>query len=82
MEYPCPLYMQELSLLTEALSLRFKQEEFREGFMPIAKPLAFTLFPVSGSRFDGWVAFRSARESAFGSPGRPTAGFRRLRWCA
>src|SRR5215204_337845 len=48
----------------------------------IAKPLAFDLFTVSGSRFDGRVAFRSARESAFGPPRRPAAGFRRLRWRA
>src|SRR5215207_8033417 len=48
----------------------------------IAKPLAFALFTVSGSRFDGRVAFRSAREAAFGPSRRPTAGFRRLRWRA
>jgi hypothetical protein len=48
----------------------------------IAKPLAFALFTVSGSRFDGPVAFRSAREAAFGPSRRPTAGFRRLRWRA
>jgi transposase len=62
--------------------LRFNQEEFCDGLYSIAKPLAFAHFTVSGSRFDGRVAFRSAREAAFGSPGRPTAGFRRLRWRA
>ncbi len=46
---------------------------------PIAKSLAFVFFADSGSRFDGRVAFRSAREAAFGPSGRPTAGFRRLR---
>ncbi len=48
----------------------------------IAKPLAFALFTDSGSRFDRRVAFRSAREAAFRPAGRPTAGFRRLRWRA
>src|SRR3990170_4290 len=45
----------------------------------IAKPPAFALFADSGSLFDRRVAFRSAREAAFGPPRRPTAGFRRLR---
>ena len=49
------------------------------GLSSIAKPLAFALFTASGSRFDGRVAFGSAREAAFGPSGRPTAGFRRLR---
>lgn len=48
----------------------------------IAKPLAFVLFADSGSLFDHRVAFRSAREAAFGPPRRPTARFRRLRWRA
>src|SRR5215218_1641263 len=48
----------------------------------IAKPLAFALFTVSGSLLDHRVAFRSAREAAFGPSRRPTAGFRRLRWRA
>src|SRR5215212_645536 len=48
----------------------------------IAKPLAFALFTVSGSLLDRRVAFRSAREAAFGPSRRPTAGFRRLRWRA
>jgi hypothetical protein len=34
----------------------------------IAKPLAFALFTVSGSLLDRRVAFRSAREAAFGPP--------------
>jgi hypothetical protein len=55
---------------------------FAMSFMPIAKPLAFALFTFSGSRFDGRVAFRSAREVAFGPSRRPTAGFRCLRWRA
>ena len=55
---------------------------FAMSFMSIAKPLAFTLFTDSGSRFDRRVAFRSAREAAFGPPRRSTAGFRRLRWRA
>ena len=48
----------------------------------IANPLAFALSAGSGGPLDGRVAFRSAREAAFGSPGRPAAGFRRLRWRA
>jgi hypothetical protein len=52
------------------------------SFTSIAKPLAFAFFTVSGNRFDRRVAFRSAREAAFGPPGRPTAGFRRFRWRA
>src|SRR5215211_392309 len=55
---------------------------FAMSFMSIAKPLAFDLFTHSGSRFDGRVAFGPAREAAFRPPGRPTAGFRRLRWRA
>ena len=50
------------------------------GMKPIAKPLAFTIFADSGGQFDGRVAFRSPRAASFGPPGRPTAGFRRLRW--
>jgi hypothetical protein len=50
------------------------------SFMSIAKPLAFALFTDSGSRFDGRVASRSAREAAFRPSRRPTAGFRRFRW--
>src|SRR5215211_7312490 len=64
------------------LSLRFNQEGICDGVKPIANPLALALFIDSGSRFDGRVAFRSPREAAFGSAGRPTAGFRRLRWRA
>jgi len=52
------------------------------GFMSIAKPFALALFTHSGSRFDRRVVFRSAREAAFWPSRRPTAGFRRLRWCA
>ena len=48
------------------------------GFMSIAKPLATTVFVGSGAPLEGRVAFRSPREAAFGPPGRPTAGFRRL----
>ena len=48
----------------------------------IAKPLAFALSTHSGSSFDRRVAFGSPREAAFGPSGRPTAGFRRLRWRA
>src|SRR5215218_2822476 len=64
------------------LSLRFNQEGICDGVKPIANPLALALFIDSGSRFYGRVAFRSPREAAFGSAGRPTAGFRRLRWRA
>src|SRR5215218_7778158 len=49
------------------------------GFMSIAKPLAIAVFVGSGAPLEGRVAFRSAGEAAFGPPGRPTAGFRRLR---
>jgi hypothetical protein len=62
--------------------LRFNHKGFAMDVKLIAKPLAFVLFAASGSRLDGRVAFRSATEAAFGSPGRPTAGFRRLRWRA
>src|SRR5215212_2056829 len=65
--------------LNGVLSLRFNQEGFCDGLYSIAKPLTFAHFTVSGGRLDGRVAFRSAREAAFGPPGRPTAGFRRLR---
>jgi hypothetical protein len=45
------------------------------GFMVIAKPLAFALFAASGTRFDGRVAFRSAREAALGLPDDLPQGF-------
>ena len=62
------------------LSLRFKHEGvLRWVLYPSQNPLAFALFADSGSLFDRRVAFRSATEAAFGPPGRPTAGFRRLR---
>src|SRR5215216_2454588 len=64
------------------LSLRFNHKGFATDVKLIAKLLAFAIFTVSGSRFDGRVAFRSARKAAFGPPGGPTAGFRRLRWRA
>jgi hypothetical protein len=48
------------------------------SFMSIAKPFAFALFTDSGSLLDRRIAFRPAREAAFGPPGRPTARFRRL----
>src|SRR5215216_3682236 len=64
------------------LSLRFNHKGFAMDVKLIAKPLAFVLFAASGSRLDGRVAFRSARKAPFGPPGRPTAGFRRLRRCA
>src|SRR5829696_2220954 len=64
------------------LSLRFNHKGFATDVKLIAKLLAFAIFTVSGSRFDGRVAFRSARKAAFGPPGGPIAGFRRLRWRA
>src|SRR5215203_3901764 len=70
------------SLLARPLSLRFNHKGFATDVKLIAKLLAFAIFTVSGSRFDGRVAFRSARKAAFGPPGGPTAGFRRLRWRA
>src|SRR5215217_586220 len=69
-------------LSAQALSLRFNQEGFCEGLYSIPKPLAFAQVIASGSRFDGRVALGPAGEPAFGSAGRPTAGFRRLRWRA
>ncbi len=45
---------------------------------PIAKPLAITVFVGSGAPLEGRVALGPAGEPAFGPPGRPTAGFRRL----
>ena len=50
---------------------------FAMDIRSIAKLLVRPLLVLSGGRFDGRVAFRSAREAAFGSSGRPTAGFRR-----
>jgi hypothetical protein len=52
---------------------------FAMDIRSIAKPLVRPLLVLSGGRFDGRVAFRSAREAAFGPSGRPTAGFRRTR---
>jgi len=46
-------------LTISVLSLRFNYEGFAMSFMSIAKPLAFALFTVSGSRFDRRVAFGS-----------------------
>jgi transcriptional regulator with XRE-family HTH domain len=66
------------TLLAQALSLRFNQEEFCYGLHPNRKSLVFALFSALGSRFDGRVAFRSTREAPFGPSRRPTAGFRRL----
>src|SRR5215204_4057155 len=65
-----------------ALSLRFNYEGFCEGLYSIAKPFAFAQFVASGGRFDGRVALGPAGEPPSGSPRRPTAGFRRLRWRA
>src|SRR5215211_6098531 len=53
-------------------------KSFAMDLMSIPKPLVRPLLVLSGGRFDGRVAFRSAREAAFGPSGRPTAGFRRL----
>ncbi len=78
-EHPVPVYTLIRSLLAEPLSLRFNQEEFCDGLYPYRKTLAFSIFANSGGHFDGRVAFRSAREAAFGPSGRPTAGFRRAR---
>ena len=52
------------------------------AFMSIAKALAFAFFVDSGGLSDRRVALRAAREAAFRSSGRPTAGFRWLRWRA
>ena len=49
---------------------------------PIAKPFAITVFVGSGTTLESRVALGPAGEPAFGSPGRPTTGFRRLRWRA
>src|SRR5215217_3826133 len=71
------------SLLAEALSLRFNHEGFCDGHKAHRKtPRVRPLRGLSGSLLDRRVAFRSAREAAFGPPRRPTAGFRRLRWRA
>src|SRR5215217_5690544 len=69
-------------LSAQALSLRFNYEGFCEGLYSIAKPFAFAQFVASGGRFDGRVALGPAGEPPSGSPRRPTAGFRRLRWHA
>jgi hypothetical protein len=44
------------------------RRSFAMSFISIAKPLPFALLTVSGSRFDGRVAFGSARVAAFGPP--------------
>jgi hypothetical protein len=66
-------------VLLTGLSLRFNQEEFCDGLYPYRKTLAFSIFADSGSLFERRVAFRPAREAAFGSAGRSAAGFRWLR---
>src|SRR5215207_7547807 len=82
-EHPRPFYIRPYSLLAEALSLRFNHEGFCDGHKAHRKtPRVPPLRGLSGSLLDRRVAFRSAREAAFGPPRRPTAGFRRLRWRA
>ncbi len=61
------------------LSLRFNQEEFCDGDKAHRKTLAFTVFADSGALFEGRVALGWSGEPAFGSSGRSSAGFRRLR---
>ena len=67
-----------MSFREDFLACVLSTRGFAMSFMSIAKPLAFALFADSGSLFDRRVAFRSAREAAFGPPGRPTTGFRCL----
>jgi hypothetical protein len=52
------------------------------GFISIAKPYAITVSVGSGTTLESRVALGPAEEPTFGPPGRPTAGFRRLRWRA
>jgi hypothetical protein len=49
------------------------------GFISIAKPFTITVFVGLGATLEGRVALGPAGEPAFGSPGRPPAGFWRLR---
>jgi hypothetical protein len=58
------------------------RRSFAMGFISIAKPYAITVFVGSGTTLESRVALGPAGEPAFGPPGRPTAGFRRLRWRA
>jgi hypothetical protein len=51
------------------------------SFMSIAKLLDYADFADSGSPFDGWISFGSARKAAFGPARRSTAGFRWLGGC-
>src|SRR5215218_6116367 len=69
-------------LLARPLSLRFNQEEFWDGLYSVPKLLLVAVFPSSGALFERRVALGSAREPAFGPPGRSSAGFRRLSWRA
>ncbi len=48
------------------------------GFISIAKLLP-SRFSLSGALLEGRVALGPARKPTFGPPGRPPAGFRRLR---
>jgi hypothetical protein len=57
------------SLLAEALSLRFNQEEFWEGLYSVPKLLLVAVFADSGALFERRVALGSAREPAFGPSG-------------
>jgi hypothetical protein len=47
-------------------------------FISIAKLFAITVFVGLGATLEGWVALGPAGEPAFGPPGRPPTGFRRL----
>src|SRR5215217_2981512 len=64
--------------LPNRLSLRFNHEEFCDGLYVRRKTSEGGIFGGSGALLDGRVAFGPAREAAFGSSGRPPAGFRRL----
>src|ERR687886_157604 len=58
------------------------RRSFAMEIKPIAKPFAIIVFIGSGATLESRVALGPAGEAAFGSPGRPTGGFRRLRWRA
>jgi hypothetical protein len=61
-----------------ALSLRFNQPEFCDGLYLHRKTLGLPVLVLSGAPLESRVALGPAGEPAFGSSGRPTAGFRRL----
>src|SRR5215218_2912466 len=68
-----------VSLLAQALSLRFNHREFCGELYGCHKTPSLPIFVGSSSLLEGRVTFGSAREATFWPSGRSSAGFRRLR---